>query len=275
MTAWTASLDGAWPLAAAGGLALARPLGVAVVAPGWASAAIGPRMRVMLAAALALVVSPATARWAEPGIEPAGWVALVVVELAIGVGLGLTGALVVAGARQAGELVGFQAGLAPASLLDPESPAVGDAGPDDPLTPFGHLYGLIATVVFLVLDGPLRLVDALAASYRAAPPGLGLDARGGAGFGESLGGLVPDLCGRIGGALGLALGAAAPAGVATLVAGLVLAVLARSAGARPLSGLAWPVRAALGVGFVMLTLGVLGATLAAAWGRWAAGLGGG
>src|SRR5205823_4880255 len=77
--------------------------------------------------------------------------------------LGLSAALVVAGARQAGELVGAQAGFAPAALFDPEA--------GDEMTALGHLYGLVALGVFLALDGPLALVRALVESYRVIPPG--------------------------------------------------------------------------------------------------------
>lgn len=253
------------PLAGAALLAVARPLGLASAAPGWAGAAVGPRMRVVIAAALAVVTLPAAPAWASLASAGAGaWAAIWLVELGVGVGLGLTAALVVAGARQAGELVGLQAGLAPASLLDPDG-----VGADEPITPLGHLYGLIATAVFLALDGPLRLVDALAASYRAAPPGLGWDGGDAGSRADLLGRLVPELFGRVGSMLGLALQAAAPAGIGTLLAGVALAVLARSAGARPLSGLGWPARAAVGVALTLVMLGVLGTTLAAAWGRWA------
>jgi flagellar biosynthetic protein FliR len=256
------------PLIGAALLAVARPLGLASAAPGWAGAAVGPRMRVLIAAALAGATLPSAPAWASLASAGAGaWTVIWLVELGVGAGLGLTAALVVAGARQAGELVGLQAGLAPASLLDPDG--VGGVGADEPLTPLGHLYGLIATAVFLALDGPLRLVDALAASYRAAPPGLGWNGGDAGSRADLLGRLVPELFGRVGSMLGLALQAAAPAGIGTLLAGVALAVLARSAGARPLSGLGWPARAAVGVALTLVMLGVLGTTLAAAWGRWA------
>ena len=82
-----------------------------------------------------------------------------IVEAAIGVMLGMSAALIVAGARQAGEVVGGQAGLSAAALLDPE--ASGE------MTPLGHLYGLVALMVFLALDGPVMLVKSLAESYHA------------------------------------------------------------------------------------------------------------
>ena len=138
--------------------------------------------------------------------------------------------LVVAAARLAGEVVGFQAGLSPAALLDP------DAGAG--MTPTGHLYGLIALATFVALDGPLRLLGALAESYRAWPPGaVGLSAEA-----------VVRAFGQVDLMLELALRAAAPAGLALALAGAALGFLGRAARRsrrwrsrfRPASASAWP-----------------------------------
>ena len=75
----------------------------------------------------------------------------------------MSAGLIVAGARQAGDLVAAQSGLSTASLFDPET--------GDDLTALGHLYGLIALVVFLAMDGPLVMVGALVESYRTVPAG--------------------------------------------------------------------------------------------------------
>ncbi len=124
--------------------------------------------RVILSLMLGVVLIPVL----EPliGSLPAGqrlaWLALL--ELLVGGLLGLSAALIVAAARQAGDLVAAQAGLSASALLDPET--------GEELTPLGQLYGLIALVVFLAMEGPLVLVGALVESYRAVPAGgLGLN----------------------------------------------------------------------------------------------------
>ena len=90
------------------------------------------------------------------------------VEFVVGGAIGWTAGLIIAGARQAGEVVGAQAGLSAAALFDPEA--------GDELTPLGHLYGLIATGVFIALDGPLKLTRTLISRYDSLPVGaLGLD----------------------------------------------------------------------------------------------------
>ncbi len=162
------------------------------------------------------------------------------VEAIIGAALGATAALVVAGARQAGEIVGAQAGLSPASLLDP------DAG--DGLNVLGHLYGWVALGVFLSLNGPTELVRGVAASY--ADP-AGRRAARLARRGE----LTDGLCAAVARALALALRAACPPALALLVAGLALGLLGRAAPSLQLVSLSLPVRTALGL--ILAALGLV------------------
>jgi flagellar biosynthesis protein FliR len=156
-------------------------------------------------------------------------------------------ALVLAGARQAGELVGAQAGFSAASLYDPEI--------ETEMTPLGHLYGLIALGTFLALDGPMRLVGSLIESYRAMPPGsLSLKVEN-----------VGFAFGRITWALSLALGAAAPAAVALVAASLMLGVVNRWTPSLQLGSLALPARSIMGLLLVLLGLAALASTFASAW----------
>src|SRR5215213_7584102 len=155
----------AWLVGQAGAtaLVLARVLGLAWTAPALATSGLGWRLRAALVVLLGALLVPVVGGEVA---APSGWPALGRVclgELAVGAALGWSAALVVAGARQAGEVVGAQAGLSPAALFDP------DAGDD--LTPLGHLYGLLALGTFLALDGPLVLVRELVESYRVVPAG--------------------------------------------------------------------------------------------------------
>jgi flagellar biosynthesis protein FliR len=247
-----------WLLGHAGiaALVLARVLGLAWTAPALATPGLGARFRLLLAALLGAVVLPlvgpsltlaagAPAGW--------GWAALgraCVVEGLVGAALGWSAALIVAGARQAGELVGLQAGLSPAALVDPDAA--------EELTALGHLYSLVALAVFLALDGPLALTSALVESYRVLPAG-----------GVVLSAETAQVAfGRVAAALELALRAAAPTALALVLAGMALGLLGRAAPSLPLMALSLPVRFALGLALVVLGLAALAATLAAAWSNW-------
>jgi flagellar biosynthetic protein FliR len=238
-----------WLLSQGGATALilARVLGLAWTAPAWGTLAPGWRLRWGLAALLTTIIVPTVA----PHMEvPVGVVALAWrswIEVMIGAALGWSAALIVAGARQAGEVVGAQAGLSAAALLDPEA--------STEMTPLGHLYGGIALAVFLALDGPLTLVGSLIDSYRVLPvggPALSAD-------------MAIAAFGRIGQALALTLQAAAPVALALTLAGLTLGLLNRAAPALPLLALSLPIRWAVALVLILLGLTTLVGTLAIAW----------
>jgi flagellar biosynthesis protein FliR len=246
----------AWIVSHAGvsALAFARAAGLAWVAPGLATPGLDARFRLLLGGLLGAILVPAIQEHASTATS-LGWPAVgaaCVGEVVVGAALGWSAALVVAGARQAGELVGAQAGLAPAALFNPEA--------GDEMTALGHLYGLVALGVFLALDGPLALVRALVESYRVIPPGGGVLT-----LTEGTAALA---FGRVGEALALSLRAAAPVALALALAGVALGLLGRAAPSLQLLALAMPVRLALGLVLVLFGLAGLAATLAAAWGAW-------
>jgi flagellar biosynthetic protein FliR len=239
--AWLVGRWGIWPLV------LARVMGLCWTAPGLATPGLDGRIRILLAGFLTALIAPVIGRDLMVPTNPWALAAACLFELAIGAGLGWSASLVIAGARQAGEIVGLQAGLSPAALFDPE---LGDG-----LTPLGHLYGLMALGVFLVLEGPTQLVTALAESYRVIPPG-----------GSSPSPEVATWAfGQVGLALELALRIAAPPALALTLAGLALGLLGRTAPSLQLVSLSLPVRTILGLALAALGLVTLAATLGRAW----------
>jgi flagellar biosynthesis protein FliR len=240
-TAWLLSHGGVWALV------LARVLGLCLTAPAVAVPELDWRIRLGLAALLGAVVLPVV----EPIVTaPASWPSLVwagFLEVLAGGLIGWSAALVVAGARLAGELVGAQAGLSTATLLDPE------AGAD--LAPLGRLYGWVALVLFLALNGPMLLVRALVESYHVVPAG-----------GFSLSQTTVELAfAQVGHALELAIKAAAPPALALALAGIVVCWLARAAASLSLVALALPFRGLVGIGLVLVGLATLIMTLSGAW----------
>ncbi len=95
-----------WGHAGASALVLARVAGLAWTAPALATSGLDWRLRLGLVALLGAILIPMIG----PEIAaPAGWPALgraCLAEGVIGAGLGWSAALIVAGARQAGEIVG-------------------------------------------------------------------------------------------------------------------------------------------------------------------------
>ncbi len=241
----------AWLVAHGGVVALvaARALGLVWTAPALSATGVGVRFRLAAALALVPVVAPSVVPGGGLDSPPGAWEfgSACVAEALVGAALGWAAALVIAGARQAGEVVGVQAGLAPASLFDPEA--------GDGMTPLGHLYGLVALGVFLALDGPLALVRALAESYRVMPAGGGFATESAVEF----------AFGRVGEALALAVRGAAPAALALVLAGLALGLLGRASPSIQRAAMLGPVRSVLGLFLVGLSLAALAATVTSAW----------
>jgi len=240
--AWVLSHAGVWALV------LARILGLCLTAPALAIPELDWRFRLGLAAILGTVLMPVLAPLI---MSPVAWPATaqaLLSEVLTGGVLGWSAALIVAGARLAGELVAAQAGLSTATLLDPET--------GDELAPLGRLYGWIALAVFLAMDGPLVLVRALVESYDAVPAGRLLISHETAMMAFA----------QVGHALALALQAAAPPALALILAGIVVGWLSRAAPSLPFVALALPIRSFLGLVLVLLSLSTLAVTLSGAWG---------
>jgi flagellar biosynthesis protein FliR len=242
-------IDWTWLIRQAGVYALvsARVLGLCLTAPALAIPELDWRFRLVLVAVLGAVLSPVVAMQVVlPGDWPgAAWAGFG--EVLTGAVLGWSAALIVAGARLAGDLVAGQAGLSTAALLDPDT--------GEEMTVLGRLYGLVALALFLSLDGPLALVQALAESYRALPVGrlFLLDETAQLAFGQ------------VGRVLELALRAAAPAALALALAALALAWLGRATSSMPFITLALPIRLILGIVLVSLSLAALVMVLSNAW----------
>ena len=167
ISAW----DLAWMMSHAGiwALVFARVLGLCLTAPSLAVPELDWRFRLGLAAVLCAVLVPVLETLVVPpsswSITSGVWAGLA--EVLTGAVLGWSAALIVAGARLAGELVAAQAGFSTATLFDPVS--------GEEITPLGRLYGLIAMAVFLSMDGPLVLVRALGRELSSRTDGSALD----------------------------------------------------------------------------------------------------
>jgi flagellar biosynthetic protein FliR len=240
-----------WPWilsnAAGCGIVFLRVLGLCLTAPGLAIPELDWRFRIGLAAALCVVLYPVVG---SSIVVPLGWqnVALAwCLELLAGAVLGYLAALVVAGARTAGELVAAQAGLSTSTLLDSET--------GEELGPLGRLYGWVAVMAFLGLGGPLILVRVLAESYHAVPAGkLLLSAE-----------TATKAFAQVGKSLELALRAAAPVALALALAGIIIGWLSRAASSLPFVALALPIRTAIGVVLLLLGLVTLFMTFSSVW----------
>lgn len=214
-----------WPMVRIGGvLATAPVLGGRVVPV---------RIRVVLMVLLTLVLAPLLP--AAPYLETfkAEWWLEVGQQLLIGVAMGFVLMIVFEAVVLAGELISYGMGLSFAQLVDPLR------GAGTPVV--GQLLMVMATLLFLSVGGHLRLIEALAASFRTLPVGDGgLDA-------EAFSMLARWGANLFVGGVQIAL----PVMIALLLVNLAFGVMSRSAPALSALSVGFPI--ALGAGLVLLS----------------------
>jgi flagellar biosynthetic protein FliR len=119
------------------------------------------RVRVALAALVALAAQAALPPMAPVALD--SWLAfqLVVQQLLIGISLGFAVRLVFAAIELAGELVGLQMGLNFAGFFDPVTASQ--------TTATSRFFGAIVGWLFIVINGHLLIIAALVNSFKAFP----------------------------------------------------------------------------------------------------------
>jgi flagellar biosynthetic protein FliR len=140
---------------------LARVLGLFFAAPIFGNAAIPERIKLIAGLLVTLAIIPALPPMPE---VPAGsWAGLAILarQTVIGVLLGFSLRIAFAAVDMAGQLIGLQMGLSFAIFYDPlnasQTPVVGE------------LFGLLATLIFLALNGHLLSLALLAKSFTLLP----------------------------------------------------------------------------------------------------------
>lgn len=212
-----------------------RILAFVLSAPIFGNPSMPLQLRIGLALVLSFVIAPVIAL---PHVDPlslAG-IGILAQQILIGVTLGLTVRIIFTAAEAAGEFVGLQMGLGYATFFDPERA--------DQTPVLGQFIGLLATLVFLALDGHLQVVQVLARSFTTLPVG-----------GEAVGARGLLTFAYWGSAIfsaGVML--AMPLLAALLIANLALGVLTRAAPQLNLFAVGFPVTLALGLIVLALSL---------------------
>jgi flagellar biosynthetic protein FliR len=134
---------------------------VLAAAPVIGQVRIPMRVRIGFAIAITLAIAPALP--APPELAPASAAGLLILitQLIIGLAIGFALRLVFAAVEMAGELIGLQMGLGFAMFYNPANIQH---------TPvLGNFLGLLASLIFLALNGHLAVLSTLAESFRMLP----------------------------------------------------------------------------------------------------------
>jgi len=133
-----------------------------LVAPFFSARTIPVRIRILLAVFISLLVAPNLQSPDVQLLSAAGF-GLLLQQILIGVLLGLVLQAVFASVVIAGQTVATSMGLGFASAVDPQNGIQ--------VTIVGQFYLILATLIFLALDGHLVMIGILAGSFQAAPLG--------------------------------------------------------------------------------------------------------
>jgi flagellar biosynthetic protein FliR len=144
-----------WPALRVSGFVLTAPAASEVVVPG--------RVKIVLTLALALLLAPLVEVPAGLSIFSAAGMLAAVLELLIGVSIGMVVQLTFEALVFAGQSISLTMGLGFATLVDPQR------GAQVPV--LGQMFMIFGTLIYLSINGHLMLLGALAESFHSLPIG--------------------------------------------------------------------------------------------------------
>jgi flagellar biosynthesis protein FliR len=144
-----------WPFVRLGGCFM--------VAPVFGATAVPPRYRIVLAATIAALIAPLVPTPPDVSALSAAGILITIQQLLIGLALGFCLQLTFDAVTLGGQMLSNSMGLSFAFNLDPVR---GGASSTPAL---GQLFTLLVTLTFLVLNGPLLLIEILVKSFSTLP----------------------------------------------------------------------------------------------------------
>lgn len=178
------------------------------------------------------------------------WLIAAAGELMLGIAIGLLVRLIFAGVQMAGQVSGYQMGLAIANIMDPATSA------QVPI--LAQMYNLIAMLLFVTFNAHHWFIRGLMESYTLIPP-LQVHFTGSA---------VKFLIDAAGGMFVVAVKVGAPVIVVLLITSVAFGLLARTVPQMNIFIVAMPLKVAVGLIFVGLSLPFLMGFLHQLFGRW-------
>ena len=144
-----------WPFLRVGAMVMAAPL--------FGTGLVPARVRVLLAAAVTFVLVPGLPQPPSATTLSAAWFLTLVQQLVLGLALGFLLRLVFEAVVMGGELISLSMGLSFAQMADPLRGAQ--------TTALSQMFLILATLLFLAMDGHLAIIELTARSFELAPVG--------------------------------------------------------------------------------------------------------
>ena len=140
-----------------------RILALIGTAPVLNHTAIPPQVKVGLAMAIAIIVSPTLPTLPATALNSWNAFGVLAQQIAIGAALGFMLRLIFAAIELAGDLIGLSMGLSFATFVDPQNST------QTPLV--GSFLGVLASLIFLALNGHLIVINGIVESFHVFPVG--------------------------------------------------------------------------------------------------------
>ncbi len=148
-------------------LLMMRIGGLLIAGPIFTHKAVPRKIAVSLSLGLAMVLVPVFVTTKLPPVDGIiDLVGLCFREIAVGMILGLVFSFIFLAVRLAGSIVAYQIGFAMANVMDPNS--------SGPVSVIGEFWVMIATLIFLILNGHHIMLTGLVDSFRIIPMGSGM-----------------------------------------------------------------------------------------------------
>jgi flagellar biosynthetic protein FliR len=226
ITAWIGSF--LWPFMRISGMLFAAPVFGAAYTP--------TRVRVFVAVVLTVMIAPQLGPM--PVIDPTSPEAFLVAlhQILIGVAMGFVIQLVFTTVILGGQVMALQMGLGFASMVDPVT------GTQVPM--ISQFWVLVATLLFVVMDGHLMIVQVVLESFRGIPVGP-------TGFDRSAWWTLASQGAHVfaGGVL-----IAIPVVASVLVVNLAFGIMTRASPQLNIFAVGFPITMSVGFGVMILTL---------------------
>ncbi len=148
-------------------LLMMRTGGIMIAAPIFSHRSIPRRIAVSMTLGLTVVLMPLFINTALP--QTAGLIDLALLcfkEITVGVLIGLVFSVIFLAARLAGSVVGYQIGFAMVNVVDPNSATQ--------VSILGEFWFLVATLIFLAIDGHHMIISGLVQSFQIIPVGASM-----------------------------------------------------------------------------------------------------
>lgn len=219
-------------------LVFVRTISILTAAPFFGVKGIPSILKMGLAMLISVLLLPVAGHVDMP-VSLLAWVPAVLMEVMIGAAIGFAARVVMAGIELSGQMVGFQMGFGIVNVIDPHS--------NNQVSIISSFEGLLAMLIFFMINAHHYFISAIAASLKIVPP-----------FGASLsGGFMEEIVLLSGGIFVTALKLGAPVMAALLFANIAMGVVARTVPQINIFMMGFPVTIAVGLFVLGVSMPVL------------------